>query len=259
MLQEKKQWLASLQEARELREPVDSLAATYGGISIDEAYAVQRMMIEDRCRAGERIIGWKVGATSQAVMEQLEINEPVYGCMTSTSVHSPDEPLMASDFCRVAVEGEIAFVMGRSLRGPGIAPFDVLSATAGIMGAVELVDCRMKGWKGTIAEIIADNALHAGLMLGPNSLPIDNVNLPEESVALRQNGRLLASASGKEALGNPLNVVTWLANKLAGFGLGLREGDIVLTGSLTKYFFLSPWDDVEVTFSKLGAIQFTVI
>jgi len=252
------QWIDRLRKARETGQPADSLESTFGPLTIEEAYAVQEMLIAERLTAGERIIGWKVGATSQAVMEQLNIHEPVYGCMTSSSVHRAKNPVIGSAFCRVAVEGEIAFVMGDSLSGPGVTPSDVLSATSGIMGAVELVDCRIKGWKATIAEIVADNALHAGLILGPTRVPVAELDLQKERVTLQKNGNVLAEAYGYEALGDPLNVVTWLVNKLAIFDHHLREGDLILTGSLTKYFFVSAGDAVDVSFSNLGRIQFSV-
>ena len=252
------QWYQQLVKARLKVEPVDSLESSAGSLTIEEAYRVQDRMIADRLKDGERIIGWKVGATSQAIMQQLGIDEPVYGCMTSASVHSAATPVKAAAFCRLAVEGEIAFVMNRRLRGPGISPADVLTATSGIMGAVELVDCRIKGWQPTIAEAVADNSLHAGLILGARLLPLTGLDLPTEGVILKQNGRLLASACGIEALGNPLNVVTWLANKLAHFDHEIREGEIILTGSLTKYVFVSPGDAVEVSYSRLGSIAFAV-
>lgn len=252
------QWYRQLVAAKQKSEPVDSLEASFGSLTIPEAYAVQDRIIADRLKDGERIIGWKVGATSQAIMEQLGINEPVYGCMTSSSVHNAATPVAASAFCRLAVEGEIAFVMGKKLRGPGITAADVLTATAGVMGAFELVDCRIKGWQPTVAEAVADNSLHAGLIMGATLLPAAGLDLQTEGVILKKNGRLLASACGIEALGNPLNVVTWLANKLADVDHEIREGEIVLTGSLTEYFFVTPGDSVEVCFSHLGAIDLAV-
>jgi len=67
------QWIERLQEARETGKPVDSPESAFGPLTIEEAYGVQDRMTAERLKAGERIIGWKVGATSQAVMEQLNI------------------------------------------------------------------------------------------------------------------------------------------------------------------------------------------
>ncbi len=203
-------------------------------------------------------MGWKVGCTSQATMEQVKIDEPIFGCMTSGSDYSSMGEVKASDFCKLGVEGEIAFVMEQPLKGPGITNSDVIMATTGIMGAVELVDSRTRDWKVTISEAIADNSLHAGVILGPLMRPISGFDLRHEGVIIRKNGRLLASGCGVEALGNPVNVVRWLANKLSAFDREIRAGEIILTGSLTKFFFVQPGDVVHVSYSNLGSIQVSI-
>ena len=254
----KQDWYSSLQAAKKNAAPVDSLVSSAGKLSIDEAYHVQDMLIEARLQKGQKFIGWKVGATSQSVMRQLNIHEPIYGCMTSDSNYSALKEVRASDFCKLAVEGEIALVLGKDLQGSGITIADVISATAGIMGAVELVDCRTKGWKPTIEEAVADNSLHAGFMLGPVMKSPTGFNLTQEGVNLRKNGKLLASAYGAEALGDPVGVVAWLANKLANSGRYIKKREVVLTGSLTEFFFVEPNDTIDVAFSNLGSIQFSV-
>jgi 2-keto-4-pentenoate hydratase len=239
-------------------KPTDSLTSVIGELSVEQAYDVQAMLVENKVQNGEHVIGWKVGATSQAVMDQLKIDEPILGCITSGSDYSSLREIKASNFCKLAVEGEIAFVMQKSLRGPGITNSDVIMATSGIMGAVELVDSRVKDWRVSISEAIADNSLHAGVVLGPFMKPVAGFDLRQEGVVMRKNGRLLASACGVEALGNPVNVVTWLANKLTEFNREIKPGEIILTGSLTRFFFVEPSDVIDVSFSNLGSIHFPI-
>jgi 2-keto-4-pentenoate hydratase len=229
-----------------------------GELSVDQAYDVQAMLVENKIRRGERIIGWKVGCTSRATMDQLNIDEPIFGCMTSGSHYSSLRGIKASDFCKLGIEGEIAFVMDRPLKGPGITPPDVIMAASGIMGAVELVDSRIRGWKMNISEAIADNSLHAGVILGAFMRPISGFDLKHEGVVICKNGRLLASGCGVEALGNPVNVVAWLANTLSAFDREIKAGEIILTGSLTKFFFVEAGDVLDVSFSNLGSIQFSI-
>jgi len=256
----KKRWCSALWKAYMEVKPVDSPASTIGELSVEQAYDVQAMLIENKICNGERIIGWKVGATSQAVMDQLqgEIGEPIFGCMTSKSCYPYLKGVKASDFCRLAIEGEIAFIMQRPLRGPGITNADVIMATSGVMASVELVDSRIKDWNASIPEIIADNSFHAGVILGPFTRPISALDLRHEGVVLSKNGRLLASACGCEALNNPVNVVTWLANKLSQFDREIQAGEVIMTGSLTKFFFVEPGDVVDVSYSNLGSIQFAI-
>ena len=251
-------WHDRLMAARLDARPADSLSSGLGQLSIEEAYRVQEMIIESRLKNGRKRIGWKVGATSQSVMRQLKIHEPIYGCMTSESLYTGIEQVRASDFCKLAVEGEIALVIGEDLKGTGFTSADIIGATAGIMGVVELVDCRIKDWKPTIEEAVADNSLHAGIMLGPVMNSPIGFNLVQEGVILRKNGQLLASACGAEALGDPVGVVVWLANKLATSGKYIKKGEIISTGSLTEFFFVEPNDTIDVSFTNLGSIQFSV-
>lgn len=254
----KQAWYDRLLTVSEERKPADSLSSSIGELSIEEAYEVQAMLVDERIRRGERVIGWKVGATSQAVMDQLKIDEPIFGCMTSQSYYSSLREVKTSDFFKLAIEPEIAFIMGKTLRGPGLTHADVILATSGIMAAVELVDCRIKDWKASTTELVADNACHAGIILGPFTKPISGFDLTREGVVLTKNGQLLASACGVEALGNPINVVTWLANKLAEFDKEIRAGEIISTGSLTPFFFVEPGDVMNVSSSNLGSIQFVI-
>lgn len=251
-------WYDRLMAARQNATPVDGLSSSLGQLSIEEAYRVQEMIIETRLKNGQKQIGWKVGATSQSVMRQLKIHEPIYGCMTSESLYTSIRHVRTSDFCKLAVEGEIVLVIGEDLKGTGLTSADIISATAGIMGAVELVDCRIKDWKPTIEEAVADNSLHAGIVLGPVMKSPIGFNLVQEGVILRKNGQLLASACGAEALGDPVGVVVWLANKLAASGRYLKKGELISTGSLTEFFFVEPNDTIDVSFNNLGSIQFYV-
>ena len=255
----KQRWYKALWKAYQDVKPIDSLTSTMGKLSVDEAYDVQAMLVENKIRNGERVIGWKVGCTSQATMEQVKIDEPIIGCMTSGSHYFPLIDLKISDFCKLGVEGEIAFVMDKPLKGPGITNSDVIMATSGIMGAVELVDSRTRDWKVNISEAIADNSLHAGVILGPFMRPVSGFDMRHEGVVICKNGHLLASGCGVEALGNPVNVVTWLANRLSAFDREIKAGQIILTGSLTKFFFVEPGDVVDVSFSNLGGIQFSIL
>lgn len=254
----KKGWFSALSKAYEEVSPTHPPSSTIGELSMEEAYEVQDMLVEDRIKKGDRIIGWKIGATSRAIMDQLKINEPIFGCMTSQSYYSALREVKASEFCRIAVEVEIALIMGKTLRGPGVTHAHVIMATSGAMGAVELVDCRIKDWQATLPEGVADNGYHAGIILGPFMKSISGFDLTQESVTLNKNGQLMASACGIEALGNPLNGVTWLTNKLFEFDKEIGAGEIVSTGSLTRFFFVEPGDALDVSYSSLGSIQFTV-
>ena len=106
----KTQWFKALLKAKKERRSIDSPSSAFGAISVEDAYDVQDMLIKHMLEKDERIVGWKVGATSHAVMEQLKIKEPFLGCMTSRSEFSFLKEIKSSHFCKLAVEGEIVFV-----------------------------------------------------------------------------------------------------------------------------------------------------
>ncbi len=245
-------------KAHKSKKSSESLIRSIGKLSEKEAYEVQFDLIQNQMDQKERIIGWKVGATSYPIMKQIGIDEPIFGCMTTASDYTSKSSIKASNFCRLAVEEEIAFILKKNLKGPGVTSADVFSSTGYITGAVELVDCRVTDWQPTITEAIADNSLHAGLVLGPIMKHLNGLDLRLEGAVISTNGTLLASGCGIEALGNPINVVTWLANKLSEYDREIEAGNIILTGSLTNYFRVDPGDTVDVSFSNLGSIQFHI-
>ena len=256
----KQKWCNILWEAGKNAVPIDKSDENLEELSIDEAYDVQAMVTERRITAGERIIGWKVGATSQAVLNQAGglAEAPILGRMTSGSIYTNVTGIKASSFCQLCFEAEIAFIMEKSLKGPGVTSSDVLMASYGVTSSIELVDFRLIGGGGSIAATIADNSGHAGIILGPIVKPAMDLDLRLEGVMVTKNGALIGSACGCEVMGNPINVVTWLANKLSGFERGIEVGDIITTGSLTQFIPLEPGDVVDASYTHLGNIQFQV-
>jgi 2-keto-4-pentenoate hydratase len=255
-------WRDAIWEATQTLKPITpaSLSTDLGQLTPDQAYEVQAMIVDKKIENHERVVGWKVGATSQAVVEQLKgiTDEPVFGCMTSRSVYTNIKGIAASNFCRLGFEGEIALIMDKPLKGPGVTDADVIRAAYGAAACVELIDSRIKGRGGPISESIADNSGHGGFILGQVVKPLLDLDLRYEGVASSKNGRLMGSGCGCEALGNPIHVVTWLANKLSTFKRGIEAGDIITTGSLTRFFLLQPGDVVDVSYTRLGSVQFYV-
>jgi 2-keto-4-pentenoate hydratase len=253
-------WCDTLWKALNTATPADKTAAGLGDLTVAEAYEVQARLLQRKLDRGERIIGWKVGATHPAILDVLKgiTDEPVFGSMTSRSLYPNGSGIPASNFCTPALEGEIAFILEKPLAGPGLTPADVALATHGVVGSVELVDSRIVVTDGDFRNIMADNSAHAGILLGPNVRPLVDLDLRLEGVVVSKNGRVLHSACGCEALGNPIHVVTWLANKLAEFDLRLEAGQIVTTGTLGQVTPIEAGDVIDVSYTHLGSIQFYV-
>ena len=190
-----------------------------------------------RLSRGERILGRKIGLTSRAMQEQFGVSEPDYGSLWASRyfpAQSGRAAIPTDLFLRPRLEGEIAFLIGSPLKGPGVTLQQVLSATAALAVAVEVVDSRIENWRIKLIDTIADNASYGGFTVGPWSRSLREANLRTLGMLIHQNGRSAVEGIGAAALGYPARAVAWLVNKLVPFGINLEPGDMVLSGSLRK-------------------------
>ena len=224
-----------LDEAWENCEPIAPLSESEGLENVDQAYAIQTSWSELRLNRGERIIGRKIGLTSFAMQEQLGVGEPDYGSLWE-SRYFPAQggraEIAAEPLLQPFLEGELAFLIGRPLSGPGVTLQTALAATEALAVAVEVVDSRIEDWNIKLPDTIADNASYGGFTTGPWSRSLREADLRTIGMLINKSGSRVAEGMGAASLGHPAKAVAWLANKLASFGTKLEPGDIVLSGSL---------------------------
>ncbi|CAE6813605.1 2-keto-4-pentenoate hydratase [Paraburkholderia haematera] len=137
---------------------VDPLTSRHPDLMIDDAYRIQQRVNARRIEAGERVIGKKIGVTSQVVMDMLGVHQPDFGMLTDAMLYEQGDAIPAAALIHPKAEGEIAFVLKRDLQGPGVTAADVLAATGGVMACFEIVDSRIRDWKIRIEDTVADNA-----------------------------------------------------------------------------------------------------
>ena len=225
-----------LDDAWEKREPIQPLTDS-DGLAVEDSYAVQAAWTELRVGRGEKILGRKIGLTSRVMQEQFGVDEPDYGSLWSSRYFAAkggraEVPVDA--FIEPRLEGEIAFLVGRPLSGPTVTAQEVLAATDALAVAVEVVDSRVADWKIKLADTVADNASYGGFVLGPWDRSLRGADLRTLGMLIQQNGSTVAEGLGAAALGHPARAVAWLARKLHSFGVQLKPGDFVLSGSLGK-------------------------
>jgi len=224
-------------------------------ISVDEAYQVQLHTVGRRRDAGERVVGKKIGITAKAVMQLLKVDQPDFGHLLSAMACSDGETLEAKRFCQPRGEGEIAFVLGRDLTGPGLTGADVLAATDCVMPAFEIVDSRITDWKIKIQDTVADNASAAAFVLGDRAVDPRRVDLATCGMVLEKNGEIIGTGAGAASLGNPVSAVVWLANKLGSLGLPLKSGEVILSGSLSIMFPIRAGDSLHMRLGGVGSVN----
>ena len=248
---ERKQLAVLLVDAQESGKPVP--AEYRQEFTLEEAYAVQVLVRDEKIRRGHRVLGKKVGFTGRAMRQQFNFDQPDYGNLFSDQIFTQGAAIDTSRFVAPKVEGEIAFIMQSDLSGPHVTVADVLRATYGVMACLEFVDSRWD-FGITVLDSIADNAGCGGFALGSKLLKLEGVDLRYTAMFVEKNGVLISSGAGIEVLGDPLNSIAWLVNKLAEHGDGLRAGDIVLSGAISGATPAVKGDVFNVSFSNLGSI-----
>jgi 2-keto-4-pentenoate hydratase len=222
-------------------------------LSVSEAYEIQRALEQAIVARGERAIGWKVGFTGAAAQEAYGVREPVAGFMLASGVFGSGDAVPVSRFVGLGVEAEIAFLLKGDLAGPGVTAVSALLAVEGALPALELIDLRFAG-KARGVDMIADGVAANAIVLGRPLTPIAGLDLALEGVVFEQNGQVVATNTAAEVMGNPLHALAWLANALALLGRGLRAGDVVLTGSISKILRPKAGETVRASFTRLGSV-----
>ena len=136
-------------------------------------------------------------------------------------------------FCLPRVEVELAFVMGKPLKGPGVGLPDVLRATEYVVPAIEIVDARLQDPR-KIFDTVADNGAAAGIVIGGRPVGPLDVDLRWVGGIMYRNSEIEETGVAAGVLGHPALGVAWLANKLGQHGVTLEPGHIVLAGSFTR-------------------------
>jgi 2-keto-4-pentenoate hydratase len=121
------------------------------------------------------------------------------------------------------------------------------------MPALELIDFRFSG-KPRGTDMVADGVAANAIVLGRPLTPVAGLDLSLEGVVYEQNGQIVATSTAAEVLGNPLNSLAWLANTLGAMGRGLRAGDLVLTGSISKVLRPKVGESIRASFTRLGSV-----
>ncbi|MGB7421634.1 MAG: 2-oxopent-4-enoate hydratase [Comamonas sp.] len=228
------------------------LSQRHPEITLADAYAIQQQLMKLRLAAGERVIGKKIGVTSQAVMDMLGVFQPDFGWLTDAMVYNEGEAIPMSRLIQPKAEGEIAFVLRKTLKGPGVTVADVLAATEGVMACFEIVDSRIEDWKIRIQDTVADNASCGVFVLGDRLVDVRDVDLTTCGMVLEKNGEIVVTGAGAAALGHPANAVAWLANTLGAHGTALEAGEVVLSGSLGAMVPVKTGDNLRVTIGGIG-------
>lgn len=224
-------------------------------MALADAYRVQLSYVALRTAAGARVVGHKVGCTNAVLQEQMGVDQPDYGHLLDDMLLPDGASVPAGELIAPRVEPEVAFLLDRPLTGPHVTAREVLDAARGVLPCFEVIDSRVRDWRITIADTIADNGSSAWVALGPRVFPAGAVDLRSLGVVLERNGRVEATGAGAAVLGHPAQSIAWLVGALSERGAGLRAGDLVLSGALTRAVAVRAGDVVYGDFGPFGVLR----
>ncbi|KUI41311.1 2-keto-4-pentenoate hydratase [Mycobacterium sp. IS-1590] len=253
--QVRQQLAADLAQAERSKVPIAPLTDAHPDIDVVDAYEIQLINIRQRVAEGAKVIGHKVGLSSKAMQQMMNVDEPDYGHLLDEMAVHEDQPVKSANYLYPRVEVEVGFILADDLPGEGCTEDDVLAATAAFAPAIELIDTRITDWKIKLCDTIADNASSAGWVLGENRVSPKDIDVTAIDAVLTRNGEVVAKGRSDAVLGNPVTAVAWLARKVDSFGVRLKAGDIVLPGSCTKAFDATPGAEYVADFAGLGSVH----
>lgn len=246
-----------LVEAERTRTPVQQLSTTWPDITIEDAYAIQNEVAARRMKAGAKLIGHKIGLTSKAMQRSSMIEEPDYGHLFDDMMLADGAKVKHADYCVPRVELELAFVLAKPLKGPGVGLLDVLRATEYVVPSIEIIDARVQNPR-KIYDTVSDNGAAAGIVIGGKPVGPMDVDLRWVGGIMYRNSEIEETGIAAGVLGHPALGIAWLANKLAPFDVTLEPGHIMLSGSFIRPVWADKGDTLHADFGELGdvAIQF---
>ena len=256
---------AELNQAQQTRVQLRHFSKRFPQMTIEDGYAIQREWLQLRLAEGRVIKGRKIGLTSRAMQQASQITEPDYAPLLDDMFFEQGSDIPFTRFIAPRIEVELAFILGKPLKGPGITLFDVLAATEYVSPAIEIIDARIEQFDREtkamrkVFDTISDFAANAGIVLGGRPVRPDDVDLRWVGAMLYKNGVIEETGLAAAVLNHPATGVAWLANKIAPYDEQLNAGDVVLGGSFTRPTTALPGDTFHVDYGPLGGVGFRFV
>ena len=252
---------SDLFEAEQARTQIPIITEQHPQMDMDDAYAIQAELVKHKQQNGNAIKGWKIGLTSKAMQAALNIDIPDSGILFEDMFFDNGATIPADRFIQTRIEAEIAFIMASDLEGATVTRDDVLKATDFIAPALEILDTRIVRVNSTtgavrkIYDTIADNAANAGIVLGNKRCRVDAVDMRWVGAIVQRNDEVEETGLGAGVLNDPATAIEWLVRRLSQYGMGLKAGDVVLSGSFVRPVEASSGDSIYADFGDFGSVS----
>jgi 2-oxo-hept-3-ene-1,7-dioate hydratase len=251
----------ALYQAELDRQPIDPMSMTKPDFTLEEAYTIQKNVIDRKISAGHKLVGYKIGYTSRAMQKALNINEPDFGVLLDNMMYNDGAEIEAAQFIDPRIEVELAFVLKDRLEGENITMFDVLNATDYVVPALEIIAARSHrkhpetGYTRKVIDTVSDNAGNAAVVIGGRPIKPLDMDLRWCGGILYLNGTIEETGLAAAVLNHPANGICWIAKRFAPHGIALEPGQVLLAGSFTAPVAVKAGDTIHADYGPLGGIS----
>lgn len=224
---------------------------------IEAGMAAQMRRLAEAERAGQRVLGWKVGFGAPAALARLDLRAPLVGYLLAGARLPSGATIDVGGWVRPVIEPEIALYLGADLSG-GESRAATLAAIAAVGPAIELADLDQP--PEDAAAILAGDIYQRHVIAGvPRPVPARASSpLAGLRATIRRNGAPIADGPDLTALtGDPLDIVAHVAATLARCGRRLAAGELIIAGSVIAPlmggagervdYALAPFEELSVT------------
>ncbi|WP_390911929.1 2-oxo-hept-4-ene-1,7-dioate hydratase [Pseudosulfitobacter sp. SM2401] len=252
---------ADLLDAEQSGQQIGLLSVRHPDITMDDAYAVQNAIYTAKLKAGQKVIGWKIGLTSKAMQYALNIDIPDSGILFDDMLFQTGATVPKGRFIQPRIEAEIAFVMKSSLGGENVTRADVIAATDYVSPSIEILDTRvlradpMTGKTRNVCDTISDNAANAGIVLGAERHAVDAFDLRWVGAMALRNNEVEETGLGAGVLNDPVESVVWLARRMSQYGRKIEAGQVILSGSFIRPVECPSGTKIDADFGNFGSVK----
>lgn len=231
-------------------------------LDVAEAYELQSAVAQLRCDRGERVIGYKVGCTSPTIREQLGIDHCVIGQLFDSEQYDSGSKLSRERFANLAIEGELAVELSREpteqdfrASGPNVV---IPACVARVFPVIELHNHVMRGERPSAGELIANNAIHAGVVAGSGVRCADicgDRSLDSAALSIFADDLLLDKCTGTTLIQTIHSSLNWLARAARDRGERLSAGQVILTGSIPSLIPIATDCSIRIDAPPFGSVE----
>ncbi|MGG0791067.1 fumarylacetoacetate hydrolase family protein [Peribacillus simplex] len=245
-------------ESQKSGREMDKLTLSNPELTVNQAYEIQKLSINETITGDNRFIGWKMGLTSKAKQKQVGVEEAIYGRLTS-AMELTKPVLKVGELIHPRVEPEFAFLFKDELKGANITVKDVWPAVECVFLALEVIDSRYKKFSFTLTDVVADNASSAKILLSNQAYSPYHTDWAQAEVTLYQNGEMQKRGLGEAVLDHPIHSIVELVKMISREGLSIQAGMIVLVGGITDAVTIQANDEIIADYGELGKLTLHVI